>query len=137
MKRILQYAVVLVSLMLAPIAGLAAVSPITVNGAVTVTAEQAAELFDQGVVFVDVRKGSDFDAGRIPGAIHLDIKSAYNEAALEGVVAKGEPVVIYCNGESCMRSSEASALAVEWGFSQVHYLRDGYPAWEAAGFPIE
>lgn len=137
MSKILQYAIVLVSLVLAPVASLAAVSPVTVNGATTVTVEEAGELFDQGVVFVDVRKGSDFDAGRVPGAVHLDSESAFDETALEAVVAKDQPVVIYCNGESCLRSSEASEMAVGWGFSEVYYLRDGYPAWEAAGFPVE
>ena len=115
----------------------AAVSPVTVPGATTVTVEEAAALFDAGVVFVDVRKPSDYEAGRIPGAVHLDSTSAFTEAALEAVVGKEEKVVIYCNGESCLRSSEASALAVGWGFTQVFYLRDGYPAWDAAGLPVE
>jgi rhodanese-related sulfurtransferase len=137
MKRVLQFAAVLVSLLLVPVAGMAAKSPMTVTGATTVTVEEAVELFDQGVVFIDVRKPTDFDAGRIPGAVHLDSTSAFNEAALEEVVAKDEPVVIYCNGDDCMRSSEASALAVSWGFTNVYYLRDGYPAWEAAGHPVE
>jgi len=137
MKSILQSAVLLLGLLLAPIAGLASVSPVTVDGATTVTVDEAVELFDEGVVFVDVRKDSDFDAGRIPGAIHLDIKSAFTESALSEVVAKDERIVIYCNGESCLRSSEASQMAVGWGFSNIFYLRDGYPAWEAAGFPVE
>lgn len=137
MKKILQFTAVLFSLLLVPVAGMAATSPMTVSGATTVTVEEAVELFDQGVVFVDVRKPTDFDAGRIPGAVHLDSNSAFDDAALAEVVAKDEPVVIYCNGEDCMRSSESSALAVSWGFSEVYYLRDGYPAWEAAGFPVE
>ena len=113
------------------------VSPQSIDGAVTVDTTQAEALFDQEVAFVDVRKDSDWDAGRIPGAIHLDIKSKFSEEALSGEVEKGEPVVMYCNGASCMRSSDASAMAVGWGFSKVHYYRDGFPAWKAAGSPVE
>lgn len=123
---------------LSPLAAAAAeLSPETVPGATTVTVDAAYELFDAGVVFVDVRKGSDYDAGRVPGAVHLDITTDFTEASLAAVVAKTDPVVIYCNGHSCLRSSEASAMAVGWGFTQVNYLRDGYPDWEAAGYPIE
>lgn len=116
---------------------LAGTSPVNVPGATTVSVDQAVEMFDNGVVFIDVRKMSDFEAGRVPGAVHLDSKSAFTEAALETEVAKDDPVVIYCNGHACMRSSKASAMAVEWGWTNVHYLRDGFPAWDAAGHPVE
>lgn len=112
-------------------------SPMSVPGAATVTVDEAASLFDAGTAFVDVRSDSDFEAGRIPGAVHLELKSVFNEDALLGVVDKDEAVVLYCNGESCLRSSEASAKAVDWGFTQVSYFRDGFPAWDAAGHPVE
>jgi rhodanese-related sulfurtransferase len=115
----------------------AEVSPQAIDGAVTVDTAKAKALFDQEVAFVDVRKDSDWDAGRIPGAIHLDIKSRFSEDSLSGEIKREEPVVIYCNGASCMRSSDASAMAVSWGFSKVHYYRDGFPAWKAAGNPVE
>lgn len=112
-------------------------SPKTVDGATTVDAAQAKSLFEQEVAFIDVRKSSDWEAGRVPGAIHLELKKVFNEAALMEEVAKDEPVVFYCNGEKCMRSSEATKSAVGWGYSKVHYFRDGFPAWKAAGYPIE
>lgn len=113
------------------------VSPQSIDGAVTLDTVEAKAMFDREVAFVDVRKDSDWDAGRIPGAIHLDIKSKFSEESLAGEIEKGESVVIYCNGASCMRSSDASAMAVGWGFTRVHYYRDGFPAWKAAGNPVE
>jgi len=113
------------------------VSPQSIDGAVTLDTAEAKAMFDREVAFVDVRKDSDWDAGRIPGAIHLDIKSKFSEESLAGEIEKGESVVIYCNGASCMRSSDASAMAVGWGFTRVHYYRDGFPAWKAAGNPVE
>jgi rhodanese-related sulfurtransferase len=50
---------------------------------------------------------------------------------------KDEPIVIYCNGASCMRSSKATAKAVSWGYTKVYYYRDGFPAWKAASLPVE
>jgi rhodanese-related sulfurtransferase len=115
----------------------AATSPMSVPGATTVSAAEAKALFDKGVVFVDLRSDKDWQAGRIPDAVHLELKSAFNEAALAGLVQKGDPVVLYCNGESCLRSSEASVEAVKWGFTKVHYFRDGLPGWKAANYPVE
>jgi len=113
-------------------------SPAAVEGAVTVSAEEAKALFDGEVLFVDVRKDSDWDAGRIPGAVHLDNKKgSFSESTLGAEIAKAEKVVIYCNGPKCMRSSKGSAAAVAWGFTNVYYFRDGFPAWKAAGFPVE
>lgn len=113
------------------------VSPETVAGATTVDTAKAKELFDSGVVFVDVRSDKDWAGGRIPDAVHIEQKKAFNEESLGAAVKKTDPVVIYCNGHSCMRSSETSAQAASWGFKSVYYYRDGYPAWKAAGYPTE
>lgn len=137
MKPIFRLLAVTLTLVVSSIAASATESPLAVDGATTVTPEEALALFDQGIVFVDVRKDSDFDAGRIPGAVHLDVKSALSTETLTEVVGLTDAVVFYCNGHSCMRSSDACAMAVGWGYTTVYYLRDGYPAWEAAGYPIE
>jgi len=113
------------------------VSPMTVEGAKSVSAAEAKALFDKGVIFLDVRSDKDWAAGRIPDAVHIELKKKLNEASMGKEIKKSEPVVIYCNGESCTRSSKASAKAVGWGYSKVYYFRDGYPAWKSAGYPVE
>jgi rhodanese-related sulfurtransferase len=116
---------------------MADVSPKTIDGATTVDTAKARELFDKEVAFVDVRKDSDWDAGRVPGAIHLELKKVYSPESLEAEVPKNEPLVLYCNGEKCLRSSKATKEAVQWGWTKVYYYRDGFPAWQAAGNPVE
>ena len=112
-------------------------SPSVVEGATTISVLQAKALFEKEIPFVDVRKNSDFEAGRIPGAVHLELKSVFNESTLVNVVGKADELVIYCNGPKCMRSSKACAQAVTWGFKRVHYFRDGFPEWKAKGYPVE
>ena len=116
---------------------IAADSPMEVPGATTIDTKKAKELFDKEILFVDVRKNSDWDAGRIPGAEHIELKKVYSAETLGKAVGKDEPVVIYCNGASCLRSSAACAKAVTWGFKNVYYYRDGFPAWKSAGYPVE
>ena len=124
------------SLLVANIA-MAETSPASVDGASTVSIEAAADLFADGAQFIDVRKPSDVEDGRIAGAVHLDSKTDLTEETLAEHVAKTEPVVFYCNGHSCLRSAAAAEMAVTWGYTSVHYLRDGFPEWEAFGLPVE
>tara|TARA_B100000315_G_scaffold143376_2_gene132369 strand:+ start:2002 stop:2412 length:411 start_codon:yes stop_codon:yes gene_type:complete len=116
---------------------MADISPVEIKGATTVSVSKAKELFEKEVAFIDVRKNSDWDAGRIPGAVHIELKKVFSEAKLLEVVKKDKPVVFYCNGESCLRSSKASAKAVSWGFKNVYYFRLGFPGWKKSGFPVE
>lgn len=113
------------------------VSPQSVKGAKTVDTSEAKKLFDSGVIFIDTRKNSDWEAGRVSDAVHLDLKSNFTEKTLSAEVGKGDPLVCYCNGEKCMRSSVCSTKAVEWGFTNTYYYRDGFPAWKTAGHPVE
>ena len=111
--------------------------PATVDGATTIDVNEARKLFDAEVPFIDARKDKDWEAGRIPGAYHLDVKKALTKESLGKIARKNEPVVFYCNGIKCHRSSKASAMAVAWGYTDVKYFRTGFPAWKAAGNPVE
>jgi len=134
MKKACGLAVVL--MMALPMAQ-AAESPATVAGATTIDGAKAKAMFDKGVVFVDMRTDKDWGAGRIPGAVHLELSKVFSDASLGAKVKKDQEVVMYCNGVSCLRSSEASAKAVGWGYKKVHYYRLGFPDWKAAGYPVE
>ena len=115
----------------------AAESPLEVPGATTVDAAKAKALHGRGVPIVDVRPVADWNIGHIPGAAHLELKEVFSEAALMRVVGKGGEVVIHCEGPKCLRSSKACAKAVSWGFTKIYYFRSGFPAWRAAGYPVE
>jgi len=115
----------------------AAESPEFIEGSTVIDAAQAKDLFEQEALFVDVRKDSDWEAGRVPGAVHLELKQVFSEEKLLEEMDKSEPVVIYCNGVKCLRSAKAVKLALAWGFSEVYYFRNGFPSWKAAGMPVE
>ena len=112
-------------------------SPTKIHGAVTVNAKKAKQLFDKGVVFIDVRKDKDYAAGRVPDAVHIELKKVYSKDTLAKAVKPDQPVVIYCNGHSCLRSAHATEKAVAWGYKNIYYFRDGFPAWKKNGYPVE
>ncbi len=136
MSRFL-FSVLALALTVAPAAQAEKVSPESVPGVTTVDGAKAKALFDKGVPFIDVRNDKDFNGGRIPGAVHLDLNKNFTADSLGKHVKKDQEVVIYCNGPSCLRSSEGSAKAKSWGYSKVYYYRLGFPDWKAAGYPVE
>jgi rhodanese-related sulfurtransferase len=127
----------LLVLVLQVLAASAYESPEAVPGATTIDTATAKALFDTGVVFIDVRTDTDWEAGRIPGALHLELKHVYSVESLGRTMAKDQAVVVYCNGIQCPRSAEAVTKAVAWGFTKVYYYRSGFPDWQAAGYPVE
>jgi len=112
-------------------------SPESVEGANTTGLSQAKQLFDEGAVFIDARNPGLYAKGHIPGAYHLDFKNGFDESALSGLVARDRPVVIYCSGVKCSRSYRASAKAVDWGYSKVHYFRGGIVEWQQSRYPVK
>ncbi|MGB5225129.1 MAG: rhodanese-like domain-containing protein [Arenicellales bacterium] len=113
------------------------IAPEQVPGAALVTAAEAKALHDAGVVFIDVRSPRLYNRRHIPGVVHLDLKDTFDEESLARVAKKDQPLVIYCSGIKCSRSSTASADAVSWGFKKVHYFRGGIVEWRDAGYPVE
>ena len=111
-------------------------APEFVAGTRTISTATAKLLFDKGYSFLDVRGQEDFNAGHIPGAFHLSVKSDFSEQNLLAITTKDQPLVIYCNGIACLGSSAAAKKAVEWGWNNIFYYREGLPAWRQKGYPI-
>lgn len=111
-------------------------SPLSVAGTESVSTAQAHALHQAGVVFVDVRNPRLYARRHIPGAHHLDLQTDFTKSALAKLVRPDEPVVIYCSGAKCSRSSTAAGFAVDWGFTRVKYFRDGIVGWRDAGYPM-
>ncbi len=109
-----------------------------VAGATTIASAEAKQLFDQGVAFIDVREDAAWNLGRIPGAVHMDVKMpVFNKDALLKEVTADKKVVFYCNGVKCPRSAVACKSALEWGYKHVYYYREGFPGWKSAGYAVE
>ncbi len=118
------------------------ISPMSVSGATTVDSSEAYELWKARAWFIDPRKPSQYEVGRIPGALNIEYDPGTPDQqltaeSLESEVPKDDPVVFYCNAEKCDRSSWGAGLAAEWGWKQVYYFRDGYPGWTKNEYPVE
>jgi sulfur-carrier protein adenylyltransferase/sulfurtransferase len=97
---------------------------------------QVSEHLGNGIVLVDVREGTEWDAGHIPGAKH--VPRGYLESRIEGAVGadRSQEIVIYC------ASGQRSALAAhtlkgELGYENVKSMTGGITLWKDRGYKVE
>ena len=96
------------------------------------------------VVWLDARPRDQFEKGHIPGA-HLlneqefDTLVFENMKLLQHLQVEPKPVVVYCSGQSCKASHAVRDRLVTSSLvpENIYVLREGWPAWEAEGRPIE
>lgn len=99
----------------------------------------AKRLYDSGnALFVDARSREDYEYGHIKGAISLPVKEfdAFIDGFLE-FYSLDRPIITYCSGRTCEDSHHLAQLLIYRGYENVSVFIDGFPGWEAEGYPIE
>src|ERR687895_2756443 len=89
-----------------------------------------------GVVLVDVRESTEWDAGHIPGAKH--VPRGYLESRIEGAIGaeRSQRVVLYC--ASGQRSALAAhTLKEQLGYEDVASMTGGITLWKDRGYKVE
>jgi rhodanese-related sulfurtransferase len=85
------------------------------------------------VVILDTRPTQEYRAGHIPGALSVpvdDLKARLRK------LPKSKEYVAYCRGPYCVYADRAVELLTASG-RKARRLKDGFPEWKAAGFPVE
>ena len=100
-----------------------------VEGADRIDLERALEFYQQGALFVDLRNVWRYDIAHIRGAVGLELNTQFSEESLAKHAKKDQTIVFYCNHSACPRSAIASAMALDWGYTDVHHFADGWSAW--------
>jgi rhodanese-related sulfurtransferase len=96
-----------------------------------VSPEDVRRLLDEGAIeLIDVREPYEHEAGRIEGAIHVEIP---NLTAAAAQLDQERPIVFYCR--SGARSAMTTQAFRASGF-QAFNLTGGLLAWVAQGLPI-
>jgi rhodanese-related sulfurtransferase len=96
-----------------------------------VSREEAKGMVEAGAQLIDVRADHEWEAGRIPGAVHLPLAELAERA---GEIDKDRPVVLYCRGGN--RSSMATAALTEAGYDAAK-LSEGIVGWSESGEPLD
>lgn len=108
--------------------------PVAAGGRLTVD-ELAGSLGRGGAVspfVLDVRQASEFESGHVPGSVRIGAGELPDRLAS---LPRGRPIATIC--ASGYRASVAASLLRRAGFSDVAWVADGVPAWQARGFAVE
>jgi rhodanese-related sulfurtransferase len=97
--------------------------------------DEARALFDAGTaIFIDVRAGSDYGAGHIPGA--LTITSQELEGRLSNL-PEGAVLIAYGDAARPESGQRGAQIFMEMGYPTMLALEGGFQAWRDAGHPVE
>ncbi len=97
-----------------------------------ISPQEAQQLFQQGVLFVDVREVEEFAQARIPNAQLLPLSEF---AGRFRELPSDSPVVLYCRSGN--RSSQAITWLAAQGYSNLLNLDGGILAWYQQGFALD
>jgi len=113
-------------------------APDSVAGTTRITAETVVDLAGSlpELVIIDNRHAVEFEKGHIEGAINL-LDTNMQRDDLARLAHRAEtPLLFYCNGERCLRSSHAALMAVKWGYTRIYWFRGGWQEWLDKHLPI-
>jgi molybdopterin/thiamine biosynthesis adenylyltransferase/rhodanese-related sulfurtransferase len=96
---------------------------------------QAREEASNGAVLIDVRENEEWDAGHIPGAVH--VPRSYLESRIEGAVPERDRhVILYCaSGNRSIFA--AQSLRELLGYENVESMSGGITHWKDRGYEVE
>ena len=99
------------------------------------TPQQVADLLRaQDVQLADVREKDEWNAGYIPGAVHVP-KSYLEQWAEDRIPDKNKTTVLYCAGG--VRSVMAADTLAKLGYTNVISMSGGFNRWKDSGLAVE
>lgn len=85
------------------------------------------------ITLVDVRPTPEYEAGHLPGAVHIPLDDLAHRLA---DLPDDHEIVAYCRGRYCVLAHDAVRFLTAHG-RQARRAQDGMLEWRLAGLPIE
>ena len=87
-------------------------------------------------VLIDVREAEEFQAGHLPGAIHMSRGMLeFKLAANPQFQSRDLKITLYCKTSG--RAALCAQSLKEMGYSNISSIAGGFDAWQAAGFHVD
>jgi rhodanese-related sulfurtransferase len=97
-------------------------------------ADARARLDAGTAIFIDMRAGSDYAAGHIPGALTITAKDL--DTRINALPA-GSIIVAYGDAARPDSGQRGAQIFMDLGYPKVIALEGGFQGWEKAGNPVE
>ena len=124
-------------------------TPTALKGGKVIGVDEAKGLIEKkGAAFFDTRAVINFGKGHVPGAVMVaykeksDFKPDFDVSQDSFELAKlpadkNAKLVIYSDGPKGWKSYKASVLAINAGYKNVMWMREGFGGWTAKNLPVE
>lgn len=113
-------------------------APETITGVEIVSAEQAVAMIlsTPQLVILDTRKKEEYEKGHIEKARSMPDVDMQSDSFSSQFPDKNIPILLYCNGINCLRSSNAAKKCLQWGYSRLYWFRGGWQEWMNKALPV-
>jgi len=102
-------------------------------GDTTISLDRFTDLVNtRSAVIVDARPFDRYQAGHVPGAVHIPPSAADGnaESAVLESFDKALPVVVYCESRRCSDSTKVARWLQQSGIERVWVFAGGWEAWQ-------
>ena len=89
------------------------------------------------IVLLDVRSRAAWDAGHVPGALHIPSGELADRLAELPPANAGPRIVTYCWGPGCNASTKAALTLARSGYHDVREMIGGFEYWAREGLAVE
>lgn len=97
----------------------------------------AARAAGERLVLLDVRSRAAWDAGHVPGALHIPAAELPDRLAELPPPDAGPRLVTYCWGPGCNGSTKAALTLARAGYGDVREMIGGFEYWAREGLAVE
>jgi rhodanese-related sulfurtransferase len=97
-------------------------------------ADARARLDAGTAIFIDVRSGSDYTAGHIPGAITITAKDLEAQISAQPT---GSVIIAYGDSSRPDSGQRGAQIFMDLGYPTMIALEGGFQKWEQAGNPVD
>lgn len=97
-----------------------------------VSIDQAYQLYQEKVAFLDVRTPQEWNDAHVPGSTLLPLEELANRV---DELPQDLELVVYCRSGN--RSGEAARILLEAGFTDVYSMQGGLKDWIAADYEVD
>lgn len=112
-------------------------APKSVWGADTIDVDEAAQLYCDGAVFLDVQSATSHARGAIPNADWIDYERGMSRSDLAHHAGPDDKIVVYCENDRCWNAYRAVKDLIDWAMPEVYYFRGGLVEWNANRYAIQ
>jgi rhodanese-related sulfurtransferase len=132
--RVFQYACVVLALTAAP----GCTKNVSDRAITNIAIADAARSYEsqKGVLYLDARSAADYAERRIPGAMHIDIRSFDAENA-PAAVRQAREIIVYGQDPGSATAIALTKRLLRAGYKRVSFMRDGMNGWVARSLPTE